>query len=62
MFRTKEDADHEAAEMQGWDNITVEVDDEPDVTGLPIIYIRATDPVTGRPVVFDSSDGFARFV
>ena len=62
MFTTKEDAEREAADMQGWNNITVVVDDEPDITGVPNIYILATDPFSGRKVVFDGSDPYARFL
>ena len=62
MFTTKEAAEREAADMQGWNNITVVVDDEPDITGVPNIYILATDPFSGRKVVFDGSDPYARFL
>ena len=62
MFKTREDAEREAADMKGWNNITVVVDDEPDITGVPNIYILATDPVSGRRVVFDGANPYARFL
>ena len=54
MYKTRAEAQADADKMLGWDNVRVVV--EPGVSReIPeIIYIRAEEPSTGRPVIFDS--------
>ena len=55
MYSSHEEAQQDLDRMTGWSNPRIVEEADPDITGLPIIYILAEDEY-GYTVIFDSPD------